>query len=333
MTRSVAAAELLRPILDLYLDSAVALTGCNAEDLQRKSCELDVLVVGKERRPSTTIRMGEIYMDLIFVEEKHAMRPSNPEWAASIAHAKPIRDNSLVITTATSAGSAVYSDSCRKATASRLASCLKSLGRVDDALTQDAQREADFWLLAASYDFGYSMLYSREVVPALSHILGELKAQSKGRARGFEAFSRGAGLELASRARCAARLEGVAVLHDVLRERQEMRAPGDVAWPVARTEVLKAKASELSDSVEHVEGFCFLGQEMVRGLRTLGETIESNETGAGIHRSEVGHLLEGKDRFLGNRLIEDLGLVRNRRAIESALAAVREEVSAMAKNV
>ena len=57
----------------MYRRSAVAVTGCHAEGLQRNSCELDVLVVGPEKRRSTTVRIGGVYMDLAFIDEKEAL--------------------------------------------------------------------------------------------------------------------------------------------------------------------------------------------------------------------------------------------------------------------
>ena len=135
--------HLLRPILDMYMDSAIALSGCHAEGLERDSCELDVLIVGNQGRTSTSVRIGGVHMDLIFVSEKEALKPSNPEHAASMAHSRPVRDASLVISTSAAAATAVLADSCHKSTRGRLASALKSLGRADEALSEGsgAQRQ------------------------------------------------------------------------------------------------------------------------------------------------------------------------------------------------
>jgi len=221
--RAVPASTLLRPILDTYMDSAVAVIGCNSRGFERYSCEFDVLVVTGDRRTPTSVKIGEAFIDLLFVPEKEALKPRNPEHAMSIALAKPLRDSSLVLSTSSAANLAVFSESAKKASGTRLASALKILGRADAALSKESIVDADFWLLAASYEFGYAWLLSKECLPSPSHLLAQLREYSKDNPRGFEGVSIGSGLEAAGRAGCGARLEGVSVLHDLLREDQGMR--------------------------------------------------------------------------------------------------------------
>ena len=315
------AAVVLRPILDTYMDSAVAIVGCNSRGLGRYSCELDVMVVTGERRPSTTLRIGDVFVDLRFASEKEVLKPVNPEHAMSMATAKPVRDASLVLSTSSAANFAVFAESARNASGIRLASALKILGRAESALSKGALVDADFWLLAASYEYGYALLLSRESVPSPSHMLAQLREASKGNPSGFEGMSTGAGLESAGRAGCGARLEGVTVLHDVLRE-GSTEVTAESEWPKARTEVMAKKAGELANRAELAECYSFLGQELVDGMITLLK----------LHpKRTLTYLTEGKDRLLGERLVRQLGLARNRKAVESGLDALKQQVSLLAR--
>ena len=315
------AATVLRPILDTYMDSAVALVGCNSRDIGRYSCELDVLVVSGERRPPTSLKIGDVFVDLSFAPEKEVLKPSNPEHAMSMATAKPIRDTSLVLSTSTAANFAVFAESAKKASGVRLASALKILGRAESAVAKKALIDADFWLLAASYEFGYALLLGREVMPSPSHLLAQLRGGPSGSVGGFEGLSMGAGLEAAGRAGCGARLEALTVLHDLLREGTK-QATTDSGWSKARTELVAAKAQELVTRMELAECYSFLGMELVDDVMTL------------LRRHPKRTLLsltEGKDRLLGERLVRQLGLARGERAVQSALEVLKQQVSALAR--
>jgi len=311
----------LRPILDTYMDSAVAVIGCNSRGIGRYSCELDVLVVTGDRRPATSLRIGDVFVDLRFASEKEVLKPVNPEHAMSMATAKPVRDTSLVLSTGSAANFAVIAESARKASGIRLASALKILGRAESALTKGALVDADFWLLAASYEFGYALLLSKETLPSPSHLLAQLREGSKGSPEGFGGMSMGAGLESAGRAGCGARLEGVTVLHDVLREGSK-DVTAESEWPKARTEIVAAKAGELVTRVELAECYSFLGQELVDGVITLLK----------LHpKRTLTSLTEGKDRLLGERLVRQLGLARSERAVRSGLDALKQQVSLLSR--
>jgi hypothetical protein len=312
---------LLRPILDLYLDSAVALVGCNSRGLGRYSCELDVLVVSGERRPATSIRMGDTFVDLSFASEKEVLKPMNPERAMSMAQARPVRDTSLVLSTSSAANFAVFAESARKASGIRLASSLKILGRAESALSKGDLRDADFWLLAASYEFGYALLLTREVLPSPSHLLAQLREGSKGNPKGFEGLSAGAGLEAAGRAGCGARLEAITVLHDLLREGPKGTMT-ETELPRACTEIVVAKAQELVTRVELAECYSFLGQELVDGMLTLLKRHP---------KRTLTSLTEGEDRLLGERIVRQLGLARNEKTVKSGLEALKQQVSALAR--
>jgi hypothetical protein len=270
-------------------------------------------------------------MDLIFIDEKRALKPPDPEFAASMALVQPVRDSSLLISTSSSAAAAVFSDSCKRSTRVRLASALKSLGRSDDALSKGSAREADYWLLAASYDFAHALLYSREVIPSRSHIIGQLKGLPRGTARSFEAYSLGAGLEKSSRASCASRLEGVAVLQDVLRGNQEAGRAGSGTWSEARLQIVQAKAQELSTRMEHAESYSFLGQEVVQGILEAAKSPSMPEPKRPGKTVDVGHVFAGGRQLLGDRLLKELGLNRGASIVSGSIAVLRDQVSALAK--
>ena len=314
-------ATLLRPILDTYMDSAVALVGCNSRDIGRYSCELDVLVVTGERRPPTSRRIGGTFVDLRFASEKEVLKPVDPERAMSMATARTVRDSSLVLSTSSAANFAVYGESARKAGETRLASALKILGRSESALANGALRDADFWLLAASYEFGYALLLSTEVLPSPSHLLYQLREGPKGNPLGFEGLSKGSGLEAAGRAGCGARLEGITVLHDLLREGAR-EAGAESEWPKERTDIVSAKAQELMTRVELAECYSYLGQELVDGIMTLLKRHP---------KRTLTSLTEGKDRLLGERLVRQLGLARNGDAVKSGIGVLKQQVSVLAR--
>ncbi len=313
-------ASLLRPVLDTYLDSAVALVGCRSRDLERYSCEYDVLVVTTDKQPPTTLKIGDSVVDLFFATENEVLKPMNPEHAVSLATARPVRDTSLIISTTSAANSAIIAESASKASRTRLASALKVLGRAEEALRRKEVVDADFWLLAASYEVGYAWLLSKEVLPSPSHLLSQMR-ETKGIPRSFEGFSLGAGLEAAGRAGCGARLEGVTVLHDLLRERAGASST-ESSWPSARTELLSAKANELLTRIELAECYSYLGQEVVDDILAL---LRLNP------RRTLTSLTTGTDRLLGERIVRQLGLARVDSTVREGLEAVREQVSALAK--
>jgi len=314
-------ASLLRPVLDTYMDSAVAVIGCNSRGLARYTCEYDLLIVASDRRPPTSIRVRESYADLTFVSEKDVLKPRNPEHALSLASARPVRDTSLVLSTASATSTATHSESAAKAAGIRLASALKILGRAEVALARKALTDADFWLLAGSYEYAYALLLSRESLPCPSHLLAQLRELSRGTPQGFEGVSIGAGLEAASRAGCGARQEGVVVLHDLLREGQN-DASDQSPWTKARTEILVAKSAELVTRVELAECYSFLGQETVDDMATLLKRHP---------KRSLTSLTAGKDRLLGERLMRQLGLARTEGAIRTGLDILKGQVSVLTR--
>jgi hypothetical protein len=313
------ASTILRPILDMYLDAAIAVIGCNARGSGRDSCEYDVLVVSDENLPPTSVKIGNVFMDLTFATEKDTLNPTNPEHVLSLALAKPVRDTSLVLSTSSAANEAVLSESARKASGIRLSSAVKILGRTDEALSEKSVQEAVFWVLGATYEFGFSWLLSKDVLPSPSHLLSQMRDASRGAPAYFEAFSAGVGLESASRAGCGARLEGVTILHDVLRG----KSPGaQTTWVSTRSEILGAKAEALISNSELAECYCFLGQELVDDVLALVK---------GPPRRTFADLTSGDSRLLGERLVRQLGLARGDKAVRAGFEAVKKQVSTLAK--
>jgi hypothetical protein len=330
--RSGPLTSVLRPVLDLYLDSAVALVGCQSTGINRASCELDVVVVTDEERPSTSVKMAGTLVDITFVTEKEALTPSNPEHTISLAQAVPVRDTTLILSTSSAANRAVMGEAWRKSSRARLSSALKVLGRADEALSREALGEADFWAVASAYEYAYAWLYSKEVAPSPSHLLAQLRSQSKGAPKAFEAFSGGAGLEGASRAVCATRMEGVEVLQDLLHG-GESRIPEGSTWSTARLDIVRAKANELGSSIELAECYSYLGQEVVDYMLALSKVKAPKARRPASGASGVPVLLSGKNRLLGERLAKELGLARSKASVERSLAALREQVSSSARRL
>lgn len=314
------ASTLLRPLLDSYLDAAVGIVGCSAGGYDRYSCEFDVVVVAEEKMPPASFKFGDVYVDATFVTNKEVLKPTAPEHVLALAGTKPVRDTSLVLSTASATSSAMLSESAEKAAMSRLGGALKTLGRSEAALGNEQVIDADFWLLAATYEFARALLLTGETLPSPSHILSQLR-ESAGPVQGFEAVSTGAGLEAAGRAGCGARLEGTGVLHDLLREGAKSGS-AETEWSKVRSEIMAAKASELVTRAELAESYSFLGQEVVDAITAL--------QGLNPNRS-LTSLTTGEDRLLGERLVRQLGLVREKETLKKGVEMLKKQVAALAK--
>lgn len=333
MRRPLPLLEVLRPILDTYKDAAVAVVGCNATGIQREKCELDVVLVSEEVSPPVSLRTGVTYCDLFFVNEKEALQPTDPEIALSLAQAKPVRDTSLVLSTSTAAAMAVLGENSKRASQSRLASCLKVLGRAEDAISQDRVQDANYWLLAASFDFAYSWLYAREMLPSPSHLLGQLKEQSKGNARNFEAFAAAAGLEQASRKACTQRLDALYLLYDIMKSRQSGAYESGGAISDVGFQIVKGKAEELNGLNDHAECYSFLGKRVADLLDAVARV--SLPAGGSPARGYplLSSLADEKQGLLSRTLIGELGLERGKRDIEKSLEMMKEQVAKLARRI
>lgn len=318
--RTGQASTLLHPILDSYMDAAVGVVGCSSRGIDRYSCEFDIVVVTADRLPPTSLKYGDVYVDATFVTDKDVLKPASPEHSLSLAYLKPVRDASLLLSTAAAASAAVLEESASKASRTRLATSLKALGRAEASLAKEELVDADFWLLDAAYEFAYALLYSRESLPSPSHLLAQLRASAAGLPQGFEGVSMGAGLEAAGRAGCGARLEGVGVLHDLLRETSG--ASADSGWSDVKSEIMAAKARELMTRIELAECYSYLGQELVEGILAV-QRIRPNRT--------LTDLTAGTDRLLGERVVRQLGLAREKGPVQTGIEILKKQVASLSK--
>jgi hypothetical protein len=315
------------------MDAAVTVVGCHAAGMQRESCELDVVMITDETRPPVTVRFGERFFDLYFITQEEALNPADPEVAMSLAQSKPVRDRNLVLSTSLTSNQAVLSEKAKKCARLRLTSCLKAIARADESLTEERVKAADYWLLNASNDFAYSFLYGHESIPAPSHLLGQLKEHSKGSSSYLEAFSKGAGLGQSSRRACAARLDAVSVLYDLMGTQQaEENDPGPVATRVGY-QIVKRKAERLAETMEHAESYCFLGNELTRILLAVSKArrreAPSDEGDTGV----ADLLSDHRQGLLSDRLVREMGFKRSNAEVREGLIAIRERVASLARSM
>ncbi|HKT22654.1 MAG TPA: hypothetical protein VJR06_08610, partial [Nitrososphaerales archaeon] len=143
----------------------------------------------------------------------------------------------------------------------------------------------------------------------------------KGAAKGFEGFSIGAGLESATRTGCGTRLDGLAVLQDLIREGSGS-VTAESEWSEVRPEILDAKARELVTRAELAECYSFLGQELVDDFLAVQR----------LHpKRSIGSLASGGNKLLGERLMRQLGLSRNEEAVRAGLDILRRQVNLLTR--
>jgi hypothetical protein len=326
--------QALHPVLDTYLNNAVAITGCHSYGIARECCEYDVIVVSNEKRSRTSVKSGAVFMDLFFMSEKEVLGPVDPELSVSLASMKPVRDNSFIFSTSSAAARAVLRENEKRSAESRLAGSLKALGRADDALSRDSVTDADFWLLSAAYEFAASWLYSAGSKPAPSHLLEQLKAHSRKSSAKFEAFSKAAGLERASRHEAAARLDALSTVFDAINT-SETGESEDLGSTSTRTvfDIVRTKADFLTNAIKHVDCYSFLGFEVCSAI-PLVSAAQSRAQGIEVDQARlVATLSKGEQKMVGERLIRALGLSREESVIQNGIEILREEVSHLAKNI
>lgn len=327
------AAEVVRPILDTYLNGAVGITGCQSYGIARECCEYDVVIVTNEERSPTSVRMGYAYMDILFVSEKEVMKPTDPEVAVALASLQQVRDQTLVLSTSTSANRAVLAENAKRAAEFRLRSTLKDLGRVDESLSAGLAHDADFWLVTSAYDFASSWLLSTETPLSPSHLLDLLKSRSAERPEWFKAFSESAGLQNASRRACAQRLDGLSVIMDVMGSRRGAE-DDEPASPSNRTEfeIMRQKADYLTEAIRHVDCFTYLGVEVARVLPQVPRHQGQELTDSAM-TPVITALTEGQERVFSEGVMQSLGLSRTAEEVKKDATSIREAVSELAKTI
>ena len=202
-------------VLRTYPSNEVAIVGCHAARMSRKSCEYDLIVVSKDPTPPKYVKAGEFYAKVIFRSEAD-LRIPDPEFGTSLAKATILRDNSLLLASAVATCKRRFGENCAKAAESHLAAALKALGRVDEKAEENLP-EADFWLASAAYDLGVSEIFSSLQVPSPSHTFAQMKALSKRTRCHLQGVDGGIRVQARLPVLLREPLETLGVLYDVLR--------------------------------------------------------------------------------------------------------------------
>lgn len=318
-------------VLKTYPSSEVAIIGCHASRLARKSCEYDLLVVTKDPTPVKYVRAGSSFGEVIFRSERE-LRDPEPELAVSLARATTLRDASLLLATTVASCKRRLKENCAKAAEGHLAASLKALGRVDEMLVSNLP-EADFWLTAAAGDLCLSEIYSSLQAPSPCHLFAQMKALSRKRSASFREWTEASGFKLASRESCENRLETLGVLYDFMRT-TAMDMQMSLRFGRYRAEeavaVVRSKASELIQSLETVECYSYLGLETVKTVLDI-DALHCHTLGKVPDYANVtGRLTTGPDRLLSEELLRGMGIVRSPELVKSGADSLRSAVSALA---
>jgi len=330
-----ASVNTILPVLKTFPTNEIAIIGCHALNLSRRSCEYDLLIVNRDPIPEKFIKVGEVYARIIFRNERDVKQP-DPQLALTLASAVPLRDTSLLLAGVTSDCKRSFSMNCRKSMETRLAASLKSLARAEELLTQKETQEADLSLLAAARDFAYAELLTNGKIPSPSHVLGQIKGLPKRRPSSFKQWADAFGLELASRVSCENRLEALSVIYDVLRtstlEKENAVQLGRYR-EIEATQVMEMKVEELLGSMQSAECFSFLGQEVVQSLLDLYVLHVSALSKEKDYSRVIRELTVGRDRLISEEVVKSLGLVRSPEIISSATSGLKAAVSSLAKRI
>ena len=326
----------IQPILDTFLNYAVALTGCHTYGIARASCEYDILVVSEEEKPDSSMRVGERYCDLSFISREEVMNPATPELAVALSSLVPLRDSSWTLSTAASANKAMFASNAERSAESRLSLALKDLGKADEALGKNSVLDANFWLTAAGYDFALASIYASEATPAPSHILKQMKTISSTGEASFTEWSASVGLEQSSREACEKRLDGLSTVYDIISS-SGADARSNRLIEVRRTEhavkVLYAKARNLIDSLQSVDCFAYLGYEAVTTLFALLELQSIKESAEPEYGAIVSVLTKGRLGIISEAVIKELGWRRDEKTLTRATDLLRQAISDQAKRI
>lgn len=330
-----AGAMSILPALKTFPTNEIAMIGCHAQSLSRKMCEYDLLVVNHDPIPQKFVKVGDVYARIVFRNEGDVRQP-DLDLALTLASAVSLRDSSLFLAGASTDCKRGYMANCKRGAEARLAASLKSLARVDELLSEKEPAEADLSLLSAARDFAYAALLSEGRTPAPSHVLGQFKSLPKRRPSSFKAWADAFGLEMASRASCENRLEGLSVIYDVIRTRGGgMEDPSVFARyrEADAVRVIESKARELLDTMRSAECFSFLGQEVVQSLLDLYSLHVARLSKEKDYSRVVRELTVGDDRLLSLEVSKSLGLIRGPEVMASAATGLKAAVSSLAKRI
>jgi hypothetical protein len=332
---SDASVRSILPALKTFPTNEVAIIGCHAMNLSRRSCEYDLLVVTNDPIPEKLIKVGEVYARIVFRNERDVRQPDLP-LSLTLASAVPLRDSSLLLAGASSDCKRSFIQNCKRGMETYLASSLKSLARVDQLLSEKETTEADFSLLFAARDFAYADLLMNGVIPSPSHVLGQVKGLPKRTPSIFKVWADAFALELASRVSCENRLEALSVIYDVIRT---SGAGTDAAALYGRyrvvesVKVMELKARELLDSMQSAECYAFLGQEAVRSLFDIYEMHVSKLSKEKDYSRIIRELTVGDDRLISEEVVKSLGLVRATEVIAASAEGLKGAVASLAKDI
>jgi len=321
-------------VLKTYPSNEVAIVGCHTAQMSRNSCEYDLLVVSRDQTPPKYVRSGESYAKIVFRSEKELRNPG-PELCASLAVATVLRDTSLLLAGVVASSRRRFKDSCVKAAESHLAAALKALGRVDEEVINDPP-EAAFWLNSAAIDLAKSEVFSSLQIPSPSHLFAQMKGLSKRRSVSFKEWTEASGFNLASRSSCDNRLETLGVLYDVLRT-TAMDFRMTLKFGSYRAEeamaIVRGKADELLASLETVECYSFLGNELVKTLLDVYAMRCHALRKEPDYSNLTGDLTFGPDRLISAGLLTGMGLVRTPDLVRAGADSLRSAVEALAAKI
>lgn len=327
-----AAAQSILPLLKTFASSDIAIIGCHAAHLSRECCEYDLLVIGRETLPYRTLRIGETHVDVVF-REASELEKADPQFLAGLSCLVSVRDGSLILVSTQTTAKRNFQTNCKNAATARLASALKSLGRVQEETDGGAIADADLWLLSAGYDFSCATLLAQGVVPAPSHLFDQMKALPAAHSH-FMEWSEAVGLSLSSRATCDNRLEGLSILYDLMRTVELDPKALDILSRYRSPEsmdVLRTKAMFQVESMQSVGCFAYLGLEAVQALTSLMDYRCQALSKEPDYLKTIEFLTEGNDRIIAQEVIRILGLVRTKEMIEAATNSLSQCVTDMAK--
>jgi len=298
----------IQPILDTFLNHAVALTGCHTYGIARASCEYDILVVSEEEKPDSSMRVSERYCDISFMSREEAMNPATPELAVALASLVPLRDSSWTLSTAASANKAMFASNAERSAESRLSLALKGLGKADEALGKNSTVDA----------------------------LKQMKTISSTGEASFTEWSASVGLEQSSIEACAKRLDGLLTVYDIVSS-SGADARSNRLIEARRTEhaakILHAKAGNLIDSLQSVDCFAYLGYEAVLTLFSLLELQSIKESVEPEYGAILSVLTKGRLGIISEEVIKELGWRREEKTLTRAADLLRQAISDQAKRI
>jgi hypothetical protein len=328
-------AQSIQPILRAFPNAEIGIIGCHAARISRACCEYDLLILGVERSFEST-KVGEVHLDLCFAQQPSATKGGDREFMASLSSLIPIRDNGWELATLVQSAKESINENYRGSTETRLTQALKHLARVNEGVQSKKYVDADFWLLAAGYEFSFATVYATRSTPSPSHILEQMKKVSTSKHYKFREWANSVGLELSSRAACENRIEGLSVLYDFIKSAEvDLTLASSLARyrTDAYFEIVRNKAIYLIDQLQIVDSYTFLGIEVVRTLLDL-LAMQATKTGRDIdYSSPITRLTVGNDKIVSEQLVRSLGIQRSAEMIEDATEKLNAAISHQARRV